>query len=378
MTKARLRPRNLIALLAAALVGLAVLELAQRPARRSRPGDTTPVPVVVPPKSPLLGANHTHHGNSPRCSLQDSGIVATYDEPGIRDKVRSQLAAMRRAGVESLRLILWHQPALDGQRWGVVQASAEGLAAPYRTNLMHYLTDVRDAGFARLTVALAPGGRANPKNADFLPSEVDRNWNVIAATRTLLKRYGPPRSAIDLLNEGPPGPREPAAVREATRSYLGEMYRRHAARWGTADVSVSVVASQSGPDVRARLGLLLDAVRQAQAAPPSWFELHLAYDPHLALSILGAADDFLSERGMPQPLVIGKTAYESREVAEAIARFRARSNRPILEVLAWPLTRDKPCLDISVAPPYQVEAYRQVLRPDPSAAAAPPTQGRPG
>ena len=372
-TKARLRPPALIAILVAALlVGLALLEFSDWTGRRRPSPDRSPVPVAVPPTGPFLGVNYSHHDNSPTCSLQDSGIVASYDRPGVREKVRGQLATMRGAGVETLRLILWHGPAVEGQRWGVVEASDDGLAEPYRTNLVRYVTDVRVAGFARLTVALAPGGRANPKSVDFLPPELERNWNVLVAVRTLLKQFGPRDSAVDLLNEGPAGPRDTDAVRDATRSYLGEMYQRYARRWGTADVSVSVVASQSGPDLVARLDLLLDAVTDAQAPAPSWFELHLAYDPELALSILGAADDFLSERGMRQPFVVGEAAYESHEVGEAIARFRDRSARQVLEVLAWPLTRDKPCLDISIAPPYQVEAYRQALRPE-ALAGAPPT-----
>ena len=68
-------------------------------------GAASATPTAVAP--PLIGANYSHYANV-NCSLDDTGIVSHYDDRGVRRRVRAQLAAMRSAGIETLRLLLWH------------------------------------------------------------------------------------------------------------------------------------------------------------------------------------------------------------------------------------------------------------------------------
>jgi hypothetical protein len=95
----------------AALLGLLVL------------ASTAPAEATSPP---LIGVNYTHVA-FPHCSLDDTGIVLTYNEPGVRMRVRRQLAAMRAAGIRTLRLLLWHVTDAGTMRWGVV-SSGGGLS----------------------------------------------------------------------------------------------------------------------------------------------------------------------------------------------------------------------------------------------------------
>ena len=109
--------------------------------------------AVSPP--PLIGANYTHYANA-SCSLEGTGIVGHYNELGVRRRVQAQLAAMRAAGIESLRLLLWHMTDPAGAGWGVVSSRDGRLGELDRSNLIRYLRDVRRAGFERLTVSFGP------------------------------------------------------------------------------------------------------------------------------------------------------------------------------------------------------------------------------
>jgi hypothetical protein len=104
---------------------------------------------------PLIGANYTHYKNAD-CSLANTGIVTHYQDPGIRRLVRAQLATMHKAGVKTLRLLLWHMTDATGQNWGIVPSGGGLLAEPYRSNLIRYLSDVRAAGFQQLTLVFGP------------------------------------------------------------------------------------------------------------------------------------------------------------------------------------------------------------------------------
>src|SRR6266568_6194834 len=118
-------------------------------------GGSTPAAVRESAPVPLIGASYTHFWN-PDCSLGGTGIVEFED--GARVTIKRQLAAMRAAGIESLRLIMWNTHDATGQSWGVISSAAGRILEPYRSNFIAYLSDVRDAGFKRLTIAFSPQG----------------------------------------------------------------------------------------------------------------------------------------------------------------------------------------------------------------------------
>jgi hypothetical protein len=141
-------------------------------------------------RAPLIGVNYNHFA-FPDCSLDDTGIVLTYEEPGVRTTVRHQLAAMRAAGIQTLRLLLWHVTDAGDMRWGVVSSRGGRIAEPYRSNLIHYLSDVRKAGFEQLTLAFAPQGAHMPLGGFYDPATFVENWEFVRDVRPLLKEFGP-------------------------------------------------------------------------------------------------------------------------------------------------------------------------------------------
>lgn len=313
---------------------------------------------------PSIGANYTHLA-TPGCSLDDTGIVAFGQDA--RPRIKRQLAAMRAAGLQTLRLLVWHSRNAARESWGIVPSTGGTLGEPYRTNLVHYLQDVRAAGFAQLTVGFAPEGPNAPltygpngARPGYDPSTYDENWRFIQDVRPLIKRYGPTVTHIDLVNEGVPGIYDDPAIGKAANAYVTRLYADYVGAYGSNDVSFSIILADAG-DAAARLGNLIADLRASGRQLPAWFDVHPAYTPDAALAGLRAADALLSQQGLSQPLVISESAYDDEAVAQAIAGFAASSAHRVTEVMEWPLTSGHSC----PSPPFRAEAYIAALTGSP-------------
>jgi hypothetical protein len=165
--------------------------------------------------------------------LNDGGIVVRYDLLGVRRTVRRQLAAMRAAGIQTLRLLLWHITDASGRRWGIVSSDDGRLGEPYRSNLIHFLGDMRKAGFLDMTLAFAPAGNDVPAPGNgWDPTRFEVNWDFIRDVRPLLKRYGPASTHVDLINEEAPAAWEsPKAIAQA-QAYIAHMWSNYATSFG--------------------------------------------------------------------------------------------------------------------------------------------------
>jgi hypothetical protein len=232
--------------------------------------------------SPLIGANYTHYVN-PGCSL-DYGIITHYDWPGVRRRVRAQLAAMRTAGIQSLRLLLWYMSDATGQNWGIVSSGGGRLAQPYRSNLIDYLSDVRQSGMEQLTLAFGPTWTNDPLGSNYDPAMFGEDWAFVREVRPLLKRYGPPSTRVDLMSEGaPPSWLGPAALAQ-DEGWITRMWSNYVDTFGSADASFSSVGADGSYDTTDRIQNLIDALHASGRPLPSWFDIHPAYDADGTLS----------------------------------------------------------------------------------------------
>ena len=189
---------------------------------------------------PLLGANFIRYDEMPPCG--GPSIVYYYDSPGVRGTVRQQLAAMRAAGMRAMRLIFYHASQAAPN---LVPSTGGRLAEPYRANLVHYLQDLRAAGFASVTVAFNPWVANDPigyTNVAYDPSLFEENWQFIRDVRPLVKQYGPPTTRLDLLAEGAPDYWQPQL-----RDYVAEMWKRYVDEFGNADATISAITNPGTP-----------------------------------------------------------------------------------------------------------------------------------
>jgi hypothetical protein len=206
-------------------------------------------------RRPLIGTNYNHYAIA-GCNL--GGGLLSDGQYG-RTSIKQQLAAMRAAGIETLRLFVWHMHDASGQGWGVVSSGGGALGASERANLIRYVSDVREAGLKQLTVVFGPQWTNNPigfPDNNYDPSLFDENWALIRAVRPLVKQYGPASTHFDLLNEGAPS--DYLATKAQLASYVARMYTNYVDTFGSDDVTMSSILAWN--DQR-RLGNLIDALR---------------------------------------------------------------------------------------------------------------------
>ena len=317
---------------------------------------------------PLLGAMYSHTSLA-GCNLDNTGIVRTYHTPGTRRLVRSQLAAMRKAGLSSLRIILWNMTDDTGQRWGVLPSAGGRLSEPYRSNLVRFASDVAKAGFQRLTVAFSPQWTNNPIGeygpsgliADrWDPSKFEENWSFIADARRLVEPVGPTDTRWDFFQESPPTRYQPAFIVERMNGQIREMWTRYVRAYGGDDVTVSTIIKGPGTEVAVdRLQHLLDAIRSTGLGYPTWFEVHGDWTSPDLYQELRAIDETLTANGLTtQPLVVGESSYENAATASDVTRFMATSSRRIDEIYQWwQRSSNGPCYSA----PYRADAYAAAL-----------------
>ncbi len=299
----------------------------------------------------LIGANYAHYLVS-NCSLDNSGgIIAKYDQSGVRNTVQSQLATMYSNGVRSIRFIIWHMTDATGQTWGVIPSAGGAITEPYKTNLINYLTDIKNAGFARVTVSFGPEWTNAPDQTNYDSTKFNENWNFIASIRPLIKQYGPADTRIDLLNEGAPS--AGVSTYNQISDYLTKMYQNYVTTFGTSDVTVSVIGPSDGGTNR--LQNLINILNNSGKGQPNWYEVHIynTADTQTTFNDLIAEDNILNANSLTQPLVIGEAYYNNQNVASGIMNFINSHSRKIQEVIEWPKTNS--CSFVS--PPYSVDNY---------------------
>jgi hypothetical protein len=307
--------------------------------------------------SPLIGANYTHY-DFKGCGSSDTGILTNYQIGAIRSKVHRELFSMRKNGVATLRMIIWHMTNPSHQLWGPVPSAGGRLGEPYRSNLINYLREVKRFGFARLTIVFGPRGQNNPREISYDTAKFDENWRFIQDVRSLVKQYGPRASRFDLLNEGAPSNYAPKDRIVRVVRYVRNVYTHYVRTFGKSDVTVSVIPARHASDKGNRLQNLVNILRSTGLGQPRWYDLHIGYTPGDAQYALSNSDAVLRRNHLSQPIVVGETAYNDRRIAYVIRNFMRAGGRRIAEVTPWYLRWTKKC---NVDPPYQVGAYRRVL-----------------
>jgi hypothetical protein len=307
---------------------------------------------------PLVGVNYTHYA-FPQCNFDGTGILAYYENPGVAQRVHAQLMQMRKSGVATIRTVIWHMTDPTGLYWGPISSAGGTLHEPNRTNLIQYLTELRRFGFLRLTVSFVPQQTNNPLLRIYRPSKFRENWRFIKTVRSLVKRYGPRHTRIDLLSEGAPSslPSDWSPVPWQTSRYLRAIYRLYVTRFGNRDVTVSSIASEP-TDVANRLQTLVQILKSTGEPLPRWYDVHVPYNSAGASYALQQIDSVLNRDRQDQPLVIGETAYDNLGIAQTVRDFLRTSSRRIEEVSPWYLRTLKGC---QVAPPYKPGAYGREL-----------------
>jgi len=325
---------------------------------------------------PMLGTTYTHY-SFPNNSFDNGGIIFSYAKSGVRDQVRSQLSQMKNAGVETLDLVMWYMhddPIVSGNLWGVISSAGGRISDPYRTNLINYLTDVKQAGFSRLLITFGPMWKNGPGNCDgygqYDPNLFTENWGFIQDIRSIAEQYGPVNIIFDLLGEGAPNDYWPC--HQQVYDYDLKLWQLYVDAFGKSDAMISFIAIPN--DEADNNGKMLENLIAIYSASgrgfPDWFYfsfyVDLNPDPNIAqisaesaYSSLVHIDEVLSANGLTQSLRTRETWYNNQFMADAIKQFNQNHSRQVEEVIQWFITPDNP--NLSINPPYNVDVYKSAL-----------------
>ena len=342
-----------LALVALALAPFAQTQEAGEPTSTSLPAQP---PVVQREPGILVGVNYTHVAFDD-CGHGEGGVLANYHDVSVRERVVAQLRNMRAAGLESLRMLVWHMTDTGHHRWGVVASRGGRLSDRDRRNLRTFLEDVRQARFVRVTLAFSPQWSNSPLRDQWEEGKLEENRSFISDVRTLALQAELPEVRFDLLNEGGPSAHLPRERFDRLREYDRLLWSWYVDEFGPWDATISSIGATDPRDRGDRLGNLVDALRETGRALPTWFDVHLNTTADGARLGLLAADAALTARGLDLPLVVGEVTYDDPGVASALSEVWSTTGRAVDEVTQWYRRAGSEC---NVPPPYDGDAYERL------------------
>jgi len=280
---------------------------------------------------------------------------------------RQQLFAMHASGLNSAAYVLGYtsdEAITNDGHGGAILIQPDGtLGQPFRDNLIRYLTDVRQAGFANVTIRFYPYGPNSPADyttgqevKDWDPLLYPDDWRLVQDVHDLVKRYGPAESHFDLMAEGPPSDYDRSQVGDEIDTFIERLYTDYVNAYGSADVFFSAVDKDPAGD-DPRLAHLIEDLEATGKPLPQWWGLDIEYTGAVAARNLADADATLRAFGVGGSLSLDETAYESPDVAAAVQGYNAATTHPVVEVEEYPNLGTPQCID----PPFTGNAYMNVL-----------------
>lgn len=294
------------------------------------------------------------------CGITSRGswIVDEYDQPGVRDIVRSQLAAMRASGFDSLRIMVFHRHADPGKfPFGSPDGSISPSAA---ARLGNFVQDIAAAGFVKLEVAPAfvlenaLWCRKQQAGDCFDPSRTDENYRFIAGVaRITIASSGTMPLVFDLGNEYAPDPRMPQSAREHAKAYLQTIAGRFIKDF---DRSWVISAARPGPKappatLTARVELLLADLSEA-GITPKLLEIHdYANDAADFEEVLDQTETLAQRIGAR--FTVGEMLYHSDAQANgAVSWLKANPSSRLDGFIEWPTKLENPGCEIAPDLPF--------------------------
>jgi hypothetical protein len=339
--------------------------------------------TVVPVRAavcapPLMGANVTYYAvdasaadvpctREERAQAHSKPILTQYHLPGVREKVREQLASMRASDSSVVRTLVWFStPRSEG---AAERRPPENFVAPLNPqaldNIRNFAADVAAAGFQRLLIAFAPQGRNSVScrretfGDCYDPSMIDVNWQVIRDVRTDIKsvNLGGLDVQFDLYNEGCPQDHSPQQAFQNRVGYMGEIARRYKQAYGESDMRISC-AENTGNKL-ANLIRILDSTD----VHPRHFEIHIYQTESDKIhQQIEAARQVLAGRNAT--LTVGEMYYDNITEARGIAEAVNQTGQCLAAAIQWPQVASatsKSC-GVNVGPPYSSKVLGEAFR----------------
>ena len=274
------------------------------------------------------------------CKRDGSIVIRSYNQQ--KNIINRQLAGMYTNGQRRLRLPIFFR---DGNTTsGLLDSSGGDLHPQDKANLAAFLAAVKQTGFEQVEIGFFPIGESSPATwKEWKEDTYQENWHLIQNLRPIFAASGLPY-LIDLDNEA-----TPASNQKILLQYTQHLWTDYTRAFGKQDtIGFSIIPNPQQD-------------RFAQTAqiygtnPPDALDLHFyenSYEniinAHNRLSLLGYGNI---------PWIIGEAYYNDAQEADEIAKAISQTHQKLLFITEWPLTREKTCHDVDVAPPTEFNQY---------------------
>jgi hypothetical protein len=293
-------------------------------------------------------------GKVSECGPQNRGatsrghaFLVRYSAPGIRETVRAELAQMRRAEFQSIRIIIFFGKESEGAgrnpTTNMFSVEDYPTAAP---NLSAFISDVRQAGFSRLVISFGPQGTLAPacRRSEwgdcFDGQSVEAATDFIINVRKALNLQGL-NVLIEFENEGVYSHFVPQRAQTNMTYYLNNLMKTYFRYFPNDETTISVQQRQADE----RLSFVWQLYEQLGHRPALW-DVHI-YDVRPA----AIAEVATALRGLPPiPMVVGEFPYGNPSGLQALTSILA----PARQVIFWPVHGISDACGIDAAPPYDL------------------------
>ncbi|WP_422002580.1 hypothetical protein [Reyranella sp.] len=316
------------------------------------------LPVAAQPAPPPFGMSYSYLNVDPKkvaeCRTRSRGatmkagaFLPRYDQPGVRERVRKDLADMRRSGFQEIRTLVWFGRIREGDGdW--FDVADPGRAARL---IRQYQNDVAAAGFTGSLLGFSPQGTSSPicRRGEwgecFDPLSITASGDFVLAVRDALGATPPVPLRLDLGPEYCP-PDKPLLVHKTLQTYVAAIVGRYTRAYPNDRTSISCSIRRF-----VVTGAQAETDRLYAGKGPSFYLIH-AY----------ARTDFdtpkeirrvLAERPNKDiPFVIGENSYDNREHLQQLLQAFSDAQVPLQAVFFWPLHDAMTTCHMDTAPPY--------------------------
>jgi hypothetical protein len=277
------------------------------------------------------------------CNREPYGVVNSFHNAP--DVIRSQLAAMRAAGQERLRVHIIHRRRPDT---GTAMNSTNGdLSASNRQNLTDLLRAIADAGFAEIQVTFMPIGENAAYNwTEWSDDFYQENRNLIYHLHPIIAGAGI-QYRIDLCNEAIPTSSQPILL-----EYAQKLWTDYTNVFGKNDTC--------GFSTIGLPGRIAQIPQVYGNNPPYLFDFHF-YRRNVVDDegdMFTTAHNMMNQYGYTnQGWTIGEVYYDDPTAARTLRQAIDSTGRTVFYLLQWPLQAPRidfpnpTCPDASVPPP---------------------------
>ena len=281
-------------------------------------------------------------------AVKGQAFLVRYQDASVRQAVVKALSAMRKAGFEGVRVIVWFA-GRNGAGNNIFNADDASLAAK---NISAFASDLNSLGYSRFYLAFGPQGNAKVTcrreswGDCFDAQQISKSVAFILNVRQALDASGHPPLYVDLQNSGGLNDAGQDQLRSNMELYLSALVKAYSRQFPHDLTSISMSGKSPGD----RINFVFKVYEEA-GTEPSYLDFHIYESDPASLVQIG---DALRSARTRLPVVVGESAYGNAQAVVAISSLLAPYDPAGVPIFFWPLRNVGGACGVDTSPPYDL------------------------